>query len=288
MPLAANAFLVGAVAICGLPPLNGFASEFLIYLGALNGEVTMTPAGSVPALVVLVALALIGGLAVACFTKAFGVVFLGEPRTNHARQAQSQGVLMIAPLLVLGAACLAIGVAAPWLTYRMLPVVAAVVRQSPQEISEALAIATAPLSAVVLVTGGLLLAVLGLTLARKLLLWRRQIGSTVTWDCGYAHPTARMQYTSSSFAQPITGFFIHVLRTRRKLVPPHGLFPDEASLHTETPDVSLEGVYRPLFAQLCRLSVKLHWIQHGQLNNYVLYIALTILVLLVWFLGVRP
>ena len=105
MPLTAITFLVGAVAISGLPPLNGFISEFLIYLGSYEEEIFLTAAGSVPALAVIGSLALIGGLAVACFTKAFGVVFLGEPRSDHARNAQAPGMLMQVPMVGLAPAC---------------------------------------------------------------------------------------------------------------------------------------------------------------------------------------
>ena len=83
MPWTAATFLVGAVAISGLPPLNGFVSEFLIYLGAFKGGISTGGPVAVPLLALIAGLALIGGLAVACFTKAFGIVFLGEPRSEH-------------------------------------------------------------------------------------------------------------------------------------------------------------------------------------------------------------
>ena len=122
---------------------------------------------------------------------------------------------------------------------------------------------------------------------RKILLSGREIGESGTWDCGYAQPTERMQYTASSYAQPITWFFAVVLRTRKKLKSPEGLFPRDASLHTETPDVSMEYGYRRAFSLIDWLFSKLQWIQHGQVNYYVMYIALTIVVLLVWFLGAQ-
>ena len=102
----------------------------------------------------------------------------------------------------------------------------------------------------------------------------------------YAKPTARMQYTSSSYAQPITWFFETVLRTRKKLESPQGLFPTDASLHTETPDIAMENGYRPTFSVINWAFSKLQWIQHGYVNYYVLYIALTIVALLIWFLGI--
>lgn len=107
MPWTGASFLVGAAAISGLPPLNGFVSEFPIYLGAF--ESTVDPAGGavtvIPGLVTIGALALIGGLATACFTKAFGIVFLGEPRSRHAAEAHEAGPAMRLPMLALAAGC---------------------------------------------------------------------------------------------------------------------------------------------------------------------------------------
>jgi hydrogenase-4 component B len=285
MPLTAITFLVGAAAISGLPPLNGFISEFMIYLGSYEEEVFLTAAGSVPALAVIGSLALIGGLAAACFTKAFGVIFLGEPRSDHARNAHPPGLLMQVPMVVLALLCLAIGLAAPWVVSQMESVLADVTRQSRTVIGEQLAMITSPLVSVVIVTASLLGLCIVLALVRKVLLSGREIGETGTWDCGYAQPTERMQYTSSSYAQPITWFFETVLRTRKKLEPPQGLFPTNASLHTETPDVAMEKGYRPTFSLINWAFSKLQWIQHGRVNYYVLYIALTIIVLLIWFLG---
>jgi len=287
MPLTAITFLVGAVAISGLPPLNGFISEFLIYLGSYEEEIFLTAAGSVPALAVIGSLALIGGLALACFTKAFGVVFLGEPRRDHARNARPPGLLMQAPMVVLAALCLGIGLAAPWVVGQMEAVLVGVTGEAPDAIGEHLASATSPLISVVIATATVLGLCIVLVVVRKLLLSGREIGESGTWDCGYAQPTERMQYTSSSYAQPITWFFASVLRTRKTLKAPEGLFPADASLHTETPDVSMEHGYRPAFSLINWLFSKLQWIQHGRVNFYVMYIALTIVVLLVWFLGAR-
>ena len=122
--------------------------------------------------------------------------------------------------------------------------------------------------------------------ALPVVLTGREVGSSPTWDCGYAAPTVRMQYTSSSFAQPIVDFFAPVLRTVRKFSPPQGLFPPSANLHTETPDVSMTFLFRPVYRFVEWLLSKLAWIQHGQLHLYVLYIAATMVALLVWYLGV--
>jgi len=120
---------------------------------------------------------------------------------------------------------------------------------------------------------------------RRWLLAGRRVEASVTWDCGYAQPVARMQYTAASFTQPLTELFGMLLQTRRHMAPPAGLFPHDASLVTETPDVWTAYVYRPLFRGIGRGLASLRWLQHGRLNLYVLYVAVTLLVLLIWKLG---
>jgi hydrogenase-4 component B len=98
-------------------------------------------------------------------------------------------------------------------------------------------------------------------------------------------PDARMQYTSSSFAQPLTGTFKAVLATRSHAEPVEGPFPKEASFSTETPDVFTRRVFSPAFSGIASLASRMRWIQHGRLQLYVLYIAATLLILLVWRLS---
>jgi len=138
------------------------------------------------------------------------------------------------------------------------------------------------LSAVVAASIVLLVLTGGLMVFRRWLLAGRDVSSTVTWDCGYARPTARMQYTASSFAQPLTWFFRVFLQTHTKLAPPVDFFPASASLVTHTDDVCREKFYRPMFRSVGWLLSRLRWLQHGRVQIYVLYIALTLLALLLW------
>ena len=281
MPWTAATFLVGSVAISGLPPLNGFVSEFLIYLGAFNG-VTQRAGVAVPLLAVIAGLALIGGLAAACFTKTFGIVFLGEPRSEQAARAHEAGAAMRWPMVLLAAACVAIGLCAPLMVRPLAGVLPSVSRLSADSVAENLANADGPLRWVVVGSGAFLALVAGLAWLRLRLLAGRTVSESVTWDCGYAQPTARMQYTASSFARPVTERFGPLLRTRRKLSQPEGIFPREASLTTSTPDAARDVLYQPAFTGIGRGLAKMRWLQHGNVQLYVLYIALTLLVLLVW------
>ncbi len=94
-----------------------------------------------------------------------------------------------------------------------------------------------------------------------------------------------MQYTASSFVDPLTSLFQPVLRTRGRGALPPGLFPRAASFHTETPDTARQQLYAPLFAAVQRAAARVRGIQHGRLQLYVLYVALTLVALLFWELG---
>jgi formate hydrogenlyase subunit 3/multisubunit Na+/H+ antiporter MnhD subunit len=286
MPTTGLVFLVGSVAICGLPPLNGFVSEFLIYLGALGGLKTASApaAGSLAGSVIVVgSLALIGGLAVACFTKAFGVVFLGEPRSGHAEKAHEAGLAMRIPMLMLAAICVVIGLSGPFAMSILSPAVAVVTAgvtggmegQAIGSEARALWMITAAAAAIM----GLVAI---LALLRSRILSGRSVGSSVTWDCGYLAPTARMQYSASSFADPITRMFGFFLRTRHQFSAPDGLFPVSSSYHSETPDIYREHVYRPAFTAVEKLMARFRWLQHGLLNLYILCIVVSLVLLLVW------
>jgi formate hydrogenlyase subunit 3/multisubunit Na+/H+ antiporter MnhD subunit len=289
MPWTGACFLVGAAAISGLPPLNGFASEFLIVLGALRGGL---PGGGpglsvsvAPALVALGGLALIGGLAAACFTKASGIVFLGEPRTPQAQRAHEAAWGMRAPMLALAGGCLLVGLLAPVVVPALEPTLrqasrlpAAAVAAALQEAAHALRVAA--VAAAVLLGGAA-----GLALLRGRLLARRAVEETVTWDCGYAAPTARMQYTASSFAQPLTFLFRATLRAHTTLTPVSGLFPGRAAFASHTPDPFRERLFAPIFDLVRAALERLRVLQHGRIQLYVLSIVLTLLLLMLWKLG---
>ena len=281
MPGTGAALLVGVVAICGLPPFNGFASEFLVYAAAF-GFLLSSGAGALGGLLAVVALALIGGLAAACFAKAFGIAFLGEPRSAAARAAHEVAASMRGPMIALAALCLAIGLAAGAAVRWLEPAVA-------QLAGSTLVSAGAPVRwlfplAATAGTLALLAIVVLLVLLRRRALAGRSVRETVTWDCGYAAPTARMQYTGTGFVQPLTRGAADFLRPhveRRSLV---GIFPASASFHEETPDVAREVLFNPLFRRAANLLGRLRWLQQGRVHGYVLYVVAAAVALLGWAL----
>lgn len=258
MPRTALMFLIGAVAICGLPPLNGFVSELFVYLGLFRGPASAAAAAP--------ALALIGALAVACFVKVYGAVFLGEARTPEAARAHEAPAAMIAPMVVLALACVAIGVAP------------AIVVPALEKASGAKGLAAmAPLHWVSIGSGGLLVLVI---LGRGL--FARAKPTVGTWDCGYLAPTPRIQYTSSSFAEMLVKLWRWVLRPKIHRPKVEGEFPAAAHFDSHVGDTVLEGVMTPAVRAGERQITKLRWLQQGSSQRYILYILVVLVGLLLW------
>jgi NADH:ubiquinone oxidoreductase subunit 5 (subunit L)/multisubunit Na+/H+ antiporter MnhA subunit len=282
MPATSASFLTGAAAISGLPPLNGFAGEFLIYVAAFRGATRLDPRDALPCLVALAGLALTGGLAAAGFTRAFGFTFLGQPRSEGAEAARDPGFAMRAPLLALASSCALLGLLSPWVAAALGPALVVATRTSARLVSGNLAAASASLEIAVLLFTALLALSAGLWLARRRLLAGHEVVAAATWGCGYASPSPRMQYTASSFAQPLTDLFAGLLGTRRTVGRPEGLFPASSSFSTETPDPFKERIFAPAFLGAARGAGRLRWLQQGQVRLYVAYIAATLLALLLW------
>jgi len=280
MPRTSLCFLVGAVAICGLPPLNGFVSEFLIYLGLfgtlVNGEGTSFAGASfaVPAL------ALIGALALACFVKVYGAVFLGTARSEHARHAHESPPSMLGPMGVLVACCFLIGLA-PLLIAPILQEGVSAWAPNLKDAGPRLA-TLAPLEWITSMGLLLNLAVLLGGVVLWMRLGRGVVEEGVTWGCGYVAPTPRMQYTSSSFAQMLVGMFGWVLRPRTHHPKDLPLFPPETYFHSEVPDVVLDVVVLPTFRFGAWLFSWCRVFQHGNIQTYLLYIFLALIALLLW------
>lgn len=284
MPRLGLAMIVGAAAISALPPLNGFVGEFLLYRASALG---LNEAGG-PAVLLLGTvgvLALTGGLAAAAFTRLVGAVFLGEPRTAAAAAASEPAAALRVPVTLLAALCLVLGVLGPLCIERLAPLLALLTAQPlPQAADVLVPEGGGPL--VSLTVLGLFLLLLTATVAwvRWGYLRGRDVRTAVTWDCGYARPTARMQYTATSFAQPLVALFARVLRSRRRYAMAPGLFPASASLQAETRDVVRDRVFTPAFLLVDRWLSFLKWLQSGRVQLYILYILITLLALLFWTL----
>jgi hydrogenase-4 component B len=277
MPTTALSFLVGCVAICGLPPLNGFVGEWLIYVGAFRGAASLPTGGAVPALVTIPVLALIGGLAAACFVGAFGAVFLGEPRTEAVPRAHEAGLAMRSTMLMGSLLCAGIGLWPAGALRLVVPAVALVGR-----IPELASNASSPLLAMSRLAFVLAVVVIALALLRMALLRGREVTHEGTWGCGYAAPGPRMQYTASSFAQPLLAPFAPITHVRVDEDGPSGFFPVRARYDEHIGDLAGERFLIPGTRRLVRLLSQLRVIQQGRVQLYIVYIVATLVALLVW------
>jgi hydrogenase-4 component B len=278
MPYTAGLFLLGAVAISGLPPLNGFVSEFFVYLGLARAA--LTP-GSTWTALPAPALAATGALAVACFVKVYGIVFLGTPRSKEAAEAREAPAAMLAPMAILGAACAVIG-AAPLLVAPAIESATAVwTRGSLPEVRLA---SLAPLgwisaAAVALLAGVAALAAWMLRVARRA---RLRQPSLPTWDCGYAATSPRLQYTASSFAEIITSRFAWILLPRVRRPRLERFFPAPSTFHTHVEDSLLDRLLEPAAREALRLTARARAMPQGLLQRYILYILAVLVPLLAW------
>jgi len=276
MPRTALAFLIGAVAICGLPPLNGLISELLVYLGlfraATAGPSALWLAGALGA----PTLALVGGLAIACFAKVFGAVFLGNARSYDVAAAHEAGQSMLAPMAVLALACAAIGLGAPLVAPALDSALASWTGNSHLVPLTELA----PLHEVALANLALVAAcaALGAWLSAR----ARSAPTAPTWDCGYAAPAPRAQYTASSFADSLVrllGWILRPVREEPVLARP---FPAGSRFHSHLPDTVLDRAVLPSAALASRTFAWFRPIQQGSVHVYLFYILATVVALLVW------
>ena len=281
MPYTAVFFLIGSLAICGLPPFNGFISEFLIYLGMFRSLPGSSLHFSILLLVSLIGLTLIGGLAIFCFTKAFGIVFLGQPRSEAASGAKEVSRDMLLPSFLISAAILAIGLGSAWFVKPVMQLVAA---QTGLALPDAL---TAGLSKTL---NGISLAAgvfIGLTaliaLIRRVHLNKMTVTEGPTWGCGYTAGDERQQYTATSWADNFGSFAGPVLGTKREEEPigENELFPGKKSFATHPSDhFKTLMIDKPVNFAL-GLFKKIAFMQTGQIHHYILYGFLFMLLILI-------
>jgi hydrogenase-4 component B len=281
MPVTAGLFLLGAVAICGLPPLNGFASEWLIYLGLFQGLENSGGAAWPATGVGAVALAVIGALALACFVKIYSIVFLGTPRHRVHGEPCDPSPLMRMPMVLLASGCIVSGflpglgfpllhrAVTQWLDPTGTTTLPPLESFAPSQWISGMAVA------LVAVAG------LGIVLLRRRI--RRPDAEPIsTWGCGYAHPTPRIQYTATSFGENLVGLFGWVLRPRLRKPEISTLFPARTAFECEVPDTVLDRFVLPVFRRAARGMMKLRLLQQGRLEIYLLYMGAILMFLLVW------
>jgi hydrogenase-4 component B len=296
MPVTALCFLIGAVAISGLPPLNGFVSEWLTYQSLLAGfgatggltRILFPLAGSM--------LALTGALAAACFVKAFAITFLALPRSPESRSAHEAPRSMLVGMGWLAISCVALGLGATW----FLPLFDGM---NEQLLGSRLGSNLITAHGWVLSTGTprggtvstsviaiallilLIPAVLVVSIAARRVAPRRG----PAWDCGLPGLTEDNEYTATAFSKALRMIFSVLYQPRREIqavfdVSPY--FPKAIHFESEVEPTFEKRLYVPLKDFLLRFATRMRAIQAGSIHAYLAYIFVTLVLLLLF--GVRP
>ncbi|RPJ08784.1 MAG: hydrogenase, partial [Spirochaetaceae bacterium] len=252
MPAIAFFFLLGSVAICALPPFNGFVSEWFVYMGLFKTLTDVSAKDFMFTASAAAGLAMTGALAVACFVKLFGAIFSGSPRSEATGHAHDPERNMLVPVVVLAAACATIGLVpaaiVPFLEQAVLSWSAsAETAQAVGTVSPSLQESLAPIQWIGIASFAVI-AFTGLGMFILFVLQKRKTaGEPGTWDCGYAAPTARMQYTGSSFTQTLVGLFRLILWPKMHAPEVKTAFPKTTRFAGNVPDTILSRVVMPFF-----------------------------------------
>jgi hydrogenase-4 component B len=289
MPWTSACFLIGSIAISGLPPLNGFVSEWMLFQSLLPGVTLSQPVAAALATVAVGLLALTGGLAVAGFVKAFGVTFLAIPRSEAAEHAHEAGMSMRVGMGLLAAVCVALGLAPFAVAPRLGRVIAgldglpAVSPPFSFDLSLKTSGGFAQMSPTLIGLGLLLLVGLA-PLALALLRVNRRLRVSESWGCGRIGQTPRMEYTATAFAEPLRRVFAELYRPTKELTidfhPESKYFVQSIEYRSEIRSWFEEFLYDPLVKSARWVSVNVRKLQSGSLHGYVAYLFIALLALL--------
>lgn len=286
MPATGAATLVGSLAIAALPPFNGFSGEWLLLRTLIGaGEQADGDAVRLTALAAVGALALTGGLAVACFVRMFGIAFGGLARTREATDAREPAPVMTGVLILLALGCIVTGVAAAWIV-RWLQSVPDGLFGAPAAHAEGAGrmtvLAGGSFSPVALAVALIVIAPLPWLLARALFGANRR-GRGPVWSTGVVFRPS-MQYTGTSFSKPLRLFFGRVLLPERQIdVVYHGAspLPRLVRYSGRVPVLFEERLYLPVRSLAIWGAGRLRLLQSGSVQVYLLYMMAALAVLLV-------
>ncbi|GMT47188.1 MAG: hydrogenase 4 subunit B [bacterium] len=286
MPYTGLFFLVGSVSICALPPFNGFVSEWLTYQALLSGFNSASITSKIVSPLGAAALALTGALAAACFVKAFGISFLGKPRSAHAEDARESSHSMIAGMGVLALLCLVLGIFPGLAVGIISPAVFSYTGSSAVfteggflHIGESLS---------VLSPAAILISILVMFIATVIFIFtaggKRKISCSDSWDCGIKTLTPRMQYTATAFTKPLRMIFRIIYLPKRDIrisyiVKP--FFVKSIKYSGEITPFFEKYIYNPLISLIRMAAGRVRMIQSGSLHLYLGYILATLILLLI-------
>lgn len=277
LPQTAFLYLTGAIAICGIPPLNGFISEFLIYFGLIKGLSAGSPYQAITLVLAIISLALIGGLAVFCFTKVFGMVFLGVPRTKQEIPTPVNDRGMLFPQYLVAVLILAIGL------FPMLflnPLMTFISGQFHLAMDHEMISISGLFTKISLLSAVLILLVFVIYMFGRFLIRKRNVNYGPTWGCGYTAGSARQQYTGTSYANNFAELAQPLLQSKDefKVIGEKDIFPSQRSFSRHPNDIFRVGLNKLLDFNMLILK-KLARLQTGNIQHYILYAFIFILII---------
>jgi formate hydrogenlyase subunit 3/multisubunit Na+/H+ antiporter MnhD subunit len=280
MPQTAVLFLIAAIAISGIPPFNGFISEFIIYTGLYNWLLDATLLSLLAAIFSTAGLALIGGLAMLCFTKAFGVVFLGTERQKLPDSCREVPFLQLIPMYALAAIIIIIGLFPMEFINLLSQPVNLFTTSFSSPVNLVPVNAFKALQPISLAAWIFILLVFSLFMLRKYILSHRKVETGPTWGCGYTAPTSKQQYTAGSFVRTYSKLFAPFLLIGKHEEEIKGIFPSEGKYHTHPYDeVEKWLIDSPLKANKSFMG-RFTFLNNGKLQIYILYGVIFVLAVL--------
>jgi NADH:ubiquinone oxidoreductase subunit 5 (subunit L)/multisubunit Na+/H+ antiporter MnhA subunit len=285
MPYTSILFLIGSLAICGLPPFNGFISEYLIYMGMFKSLSAANLYQSILILGTIVGLTLIGGLAIFCFTKAFGIVFLGEPRSEKAAMAKEVGKDMIFPQYITIAFIVLIGLASVYFVKPVFNIVTQAFRIPDNALTAGSSVNN--LTQISILSGIFVISVIILLVYRHFHLKTKQIDVGPTWGCGYTAGSSKQQYTATSYAYNYNHLAKPLLQTKKIMtdIREDEIFPGKRTFNSHSDDIYKKLLIDKPIDWFSGLLKKIAVMQTGQIQHYILYafVFMLLVFLLTYF-----
>ena len=278
MPYSGILFLFAVIAICAFPPLNGFISEFLIYIGLIFSLQIKNSALFIPTILTIAALALVGTLVILAMSKIYSVSFLGNPRTQKAENVKSDvEKTMLIPKAILAFLTFFIGIFAP-LTLKIIPtnLYTIIYTQSSNEYNKI----TDIMFHISIITLFFVISLIVLY-AIKHFITQKHSQKYLTWSCGYSKLNNHIQYSASSYVEPFTSILTPLLKKIFDIKRPKGLFPKEAHYNSMVEDVEEAYLIKPVLKFDEKLLTKFERIQDGNVQHYILYGLIFLILILI-------
>ncbi len=286
MPQTAALFLISAIAICGIPPFNGFISEFIIYTGLYQSLQDATLVSLILIIFSILGLVVIGGLALFCFTKAFGIVFLGNERSKLPEKIKEVPFIQLIPLYLITILILMIGIFPDLFMNLLLEPTGLLAGKKVISTSVFPVTTIIAMQEISWATWLFILVALLVFVIRNLVMNHRKVETLSTWGCGYSVPSSKLQYTAGSFVRTYSKLYGSILLTYRKEKEISGIFPTSGHYESHPYDkIEKWLVDKPIKAYKSLMG-KFLFLQNGKLQIYILYgiifIILTISIPLIY------